>query len=59
MWDLTPHPAAPRGMEPAAPALEVWSLNHYTNREVHLPVYLNACFLGVAWLSSLYPQYLT
>ena len=57
---LLPSPSThPLGMEPTAPALEVWSLNHCTAREVHLPVYLNVYFLWVPWLSSLYSQYLT
>ena len=30
MWDLVPWP----GTEPGAPALEVWSLSHWTTREV-------------------------
>ena len=30
MWDLVPWP----GIEPRPPALEVWSLSHWTTREV-------------------------
>ena len=30
MWDLVPQP----GIKPASPALEAWSLNHWTTREV-------------------------
>ena len=31
MWDLLPRP----GMESRSPALTVWSLSHWTAREVH------------------------
>ena len=30
MWDLAPQPR----IEPGSPALGVWSLSHWTNREV-------------------------
>jgi len=30
MWDLAPWP----GIKPGLPALEAWSLSHWTNREV-------------------------
>ena len=36
MWDLS----SPTRMEPAPPALEAWSLNHWTAREVQLLIYL-------------------
>ena len=41
---LDPQP----GMETSPLALEVWSLNHWTTREVLAPLLLNACtFLKV------------
>ena len=36
MWDLSSRP----GIEPAPHALEAWSLNHWTSREVPFPVSL-------------------
>ena len=33
MWDLVPRP----GIKPRPPALEVWNLSHWTNREVPKP----------------------
>ena len=42
---LDPQP----GMETSPLALEVWSLNHWTTREVLAPLLLNACtFLKVS-----------
>ena len=37
MWDLVPLP----GIEPGPSALEVWSLNHWTTREVPMCRILN------------------
>ena len=38
MWDLVPWP----GMQPGSPALEAWSLSHWTTREVPGSCHLDA-----------------
>lgn len=43
----SPLPQPTPGDGTHCPCIEVWSLNHCTAREVHLPVYLNVYFLWV------------
>ena len=46
MWDLVPGP----GIELRPPVLEVWSLGHYTAREVP-----GICFWSSPWEASSFP----
>ena len=48
MWDLVPWP----GMEPAPPALEAWSLSHWTIREVPGLCHLDAQVLCLNQIST-------
>ena len=38
IWDLVPQP----GIKPGPPALEAWSLGHWTTREVSICAFLQA-----------------
>ena len=51
MWDLVPWP----GIEPEPPALGVWSLSHWTTREV-LPAHLLNESPSFSWHHSWWPS---
>ena len=50
IWDLS----FPTRDEPEPPAVETWSLNHWTTREVPDNIFSSVLYVGLTWIVNIF-----